>query len=146
MYILGICTRSIEELEGLIDEKQDIKLVTFFEFYKQYKSLMDFNGLVIVVDSLAKLLLINDIKILETEYFNKCWRIRKLSNTDLSNNLKNLDFKDYILESVTFQCNPDINYDLNEFNFITYLTDYNKNSLEFCIKLENIYLKSMVYN
>lgn len=125
MKVAGICTYSIEQLE----ERTNIPLFTYWEFMEAYNK-QELPEEFIICDTLPKLLTINDLEILDVEYYNYAWKkkpIRKLA-------LKEMD-------KISFQQRILRDCDLGDCNFLFHMTEFNKDIIGFSKKIANHLLR-----
>lgn len=131
MKIIGICTKSIEELK-LIAPNLNYK--TFLEFYEQ-----DCVESVILVDNPAKLLLVEGLNIIDMEYYNQCWR-RK--NIPFSEKYILRELENSTLEVIKYQHKWKPDYNLGNFSFIQHLKEYNLSPKNLLLKIHNLLSKT----
>lgn len=143
MKIIGICSKSIEQLKPLIYEESnntDIQLYTVYEFLNlDYDKNKFKDSRIILVDSIAKLLTVNDLVILDAEYFNQCWRIHRdiISRINILEALNKTN-----MEDISFQYEIRQDYNLEDYTFITHMTEFNKSPYIFCKKIHNLLTKT----
>ena len=135
MYVCGICSKSIEELEEHFSSN-DYKFMTAFEFYSNLESLKNCEQLIVIVDSIAKLLSIQNLKILDIEYYNITYRVRPLDLNKLFNK------QEFYIEKLDFQYKLTQDYNLGDFSFITHITEFAKDPYLFCKKIHNLLTKT----
>lgn len=119
MKILGICRKSIEDMEQMFpNPKAPVIFLTFPEVVN-YKS-QNPEEIIVVCDCLAKLLTIHQLKIVDAFYYNQTWIMKKDYNY---NNIFN-DYQE--MDSLYLLYEHPIDYDLEEFSFVTHMTEFNK--------------------
>lgn len=126
MKLLGICTKSIEQLEKDLEDNE--VALTYWEFMDLYEKKQLPNKNIIICDCLSKLLLINDLKMADVFYSNYSWK--KLQVLDK-------EYKE-MGEELSFQQRVFKDFDLGEHSYITHLTEYQKDVYGFCLKIHNI--------
>lgn len=134
MKILGICTKTIEEVKEILgDYQKDIKIVSYFEFLKLNLS-NDSN--ILLIDNISKLISLLNVPILDMKYYHSKWikMDRELIKDFILNSLNEIES----IDSIDYQHKIfDVN-NLNEFSFITHLKEYHKDPYKFFKKVHNI--------
>lgn len=143
--IVGLATYSVEDFRNLIEEERkkerpsqtDFEFMTVAEFQAS-----DFSKdtKIILVDNIAKLLSIRDLKILDMEYFQGVWKNRKSEFKSKIWYL--LSLEETWLKKVEYQFNIVPDFELGEYSFITHLNEFNKSHTGFIKKVHNILSKT----
>ena len=144
--IVGLCTYSIEDFRKIIDAEKEKKVYT--KDFDEFMTVAEFqasdfskNTRIILVDNIAKLLSIQDLPILDAEYYNGSWRMKRdyiKQNLWYLLSLPETWYKGPI--NYQFQIVWDFN--LGEYSFITHLNEYNKSQYQLVKKIHNILSKT----
>lgn len=142
--IVGLCTYSIEDFRKIIDEEKKKESAHLMNFDFEFMTVAEFQASefskdtkIILIDNIAKLLSIQDLPILDAEYYNGSWRMKRdyikqnlwylLSNTET-----------WYKGPINYQFEIVWDFNLGEYSFITHLNEFHKSHINFIKKIHNL--------
>lgn len=135
--MIGITTRTIEQLK--IDWEDLFEKYNFVTYVEYISKKFDPSKETAIVDSPAKLLLVNGLKIIDLKYKNRCYEMVPISKeliiSELENNKGNV-------EALDLQHKIVLDFDLGEHSYLAHLNEYHQSFKPFLQKIHNILTKS----